>query len=85
MLPADRSMGREKNYQSSEPGRGGESPDRMMEGKCLVSFLFRRLLAAFARHPGMVACAAGGRGQGLAQPLAPYNPVPRVGAVILDA
>ena len=56
----------------------------MMEGKCLVYFLFRRLLAASARHWGVVACAAGGRGQGLAQPLAPYDPVPRVGAAILD-
>ena len=43
------------------------------------------MLAAFAQHPGMVAFAAGGRGQGFAQPLAPYDPVPRVGAVILDA
>ena len=42
-------------------------------------FLSGRWLAASARRPGVVACAAGGRGQGLAQPLAPYNPVPRVG------
>ena len=32
----------------------------------------------------MVAFAAGGRGQGLAQPLAPYDPQTRVGAAILD-
>ena len=47
-------------------------------------FLSGRWLAASARRPGVVACAAGGRGQGLAQPLAPYNPVPRVRAALPD-
>ena len=42
------------------------------------------LMADVARHPGVVACAASGRGQGLAQPLAPYDPQPRVGAAIPD-
>ena len=49
------------------------------------SDFYCRRLAAFSRHPGLVAYAAGGRGQGLAQPLAPYDPVPRVGAALLDA
>ena len=49
------------------------------------SDFYCRRLAAFSRHPGLVAYAAGGRGQGLAQPLAPYDPVPRVRAAILDA
>ena len=47
-------------------------------------FLVLRWLADGARHPGVVACAASGRGQGLAQPLAPYDPQPRVGAAIPD-
>ena len=47
-------------------------------------FLSGRWLAASARRPGVVACTAGGRGQGLAQPLAPYNPVPRVRAALPD-
>ena len=47
-------------------------------------FLSGRWLAASARRPGVVACAAGGRGQGLAQPLAPYDPVPRVRAALPD-
>ena len=83
MLPADRSMGREKGLSAQRAGARRRVP-RQDDGRGLVSFLFRRWLVASARHPGVVACAAGGRGQGLAQPLAPYDPVPRVGAAILD-
>ena len=53
-------------------------------GRGRFPFFLFRWIAASARHPGVVACAAGGRGQGLAQPLAPYNPVPRVWAAIRD-
>ena len=84
MLPADRSMGREKGLSAQRAGARRRVP-RQDDGRGLVSFLFRRWLVASARHPGVVACAAGGRGQGLAQPLAPYDPKPRVGAAILDA
>ena len=56
---------------ASRRGAGGE--------RGLVSFFsFFRWIADVAQHLGLVACAAGGRGQGLTQPLAPYDPLPRV-------
>ena len=36
-------------------------------------------VVASARHPSWVACAAGGRGQGLASPLPPTTPIPVLG------
>ena len=48
------------------------------------AFSFFRWLAAAARHPGMVASRRGAGDKGLAQPLTPYDPQPRVGAAIRD-
>ena len=48
----------------------------------LVFLLAVRWIAASARHPGRVACAALRQGAGAWQPLAPYNPLPRLGPVI---
>ena len=62
----------------------GERPSGVGGGSFAFFHFFRRWLAASAQHLGLVACAAGGRGQGLAQPLTPYDPKPRVGAAILD-
>ena len=47
-------------------------------------FSFFLWLAAAARHPGMVASRRGAGGKGLAPPLPPYDPQPRVGAAIRD-
>ena len=45
---------------------------------------FLSLGSGFGPASGSGRLPARGRGQGLAQPLAPYNPVPRVGAALLD-
>ena len=60
---------------------GGGFCPALMDG---LLFMVLCWLTDVARHPGLVACAASGRGQGLAQPLAPYDPQPRVGAAIPD-
>ncbi len=54
------------------PGRGGGA------------FSFLALDCGCCPASGFGRLPAGGRGQGLAQPLAPYNPVPRVWAALLD-
>ena len=82
MLPADRSMGREKGLSAQRAGARRRVP-RQDDGRGLVSFLFRRWLVASARHPGVVACAAGGRGRGLRSPLPPTTPYPALGQPFL--
>ena len=50
----------------------------------LFPFFFLALAGGCCPASGLGRLPAGGRGQGLAQPLAPYDPLPRVGVTIPD-
>ena len=69
----------------SGAGRGRWSPDGVREEEGgLVSFFFSSLAGGCCPASGLGRLPAGGRGQGLTPPLAPYDPLPRVGVTIPD-